>query len=60
MAEKASEIQKKEAGQPDRVERTRAGRIYNPDVDIIERKDHILVLADMPGIDEKSIDITLE
>jgi HSP20 family protein len=60
MAEKASEIQKKEAGRPDRVERTRAGRIYNPDVDIIERKDHILVLADMPGIDEKSIDITLE
>ena len=35
-------------------------KVYNPDVDIIERKDHIVVIADMPGVDEKSIDITLE
>ncbi len=60
MAEKAKEIQKKEADQVERVERTRSGRIYNPDVDIIERKEYILVVADMAGIDEKSIDITLE
>ena len=60
MADKAKEIQKKEAGQPERAERTRAGRVYNPDVDIIERKDHIAVVADMAGVDEKSLEITLE
>jgi HSP20 family protein len=60
MADKTKEIQKKEAGQPDRAERTRAGRVYNPDVDIIERKDHITVIADMAGVDEKTVEITLE
>ena len=60
MADKTKEIQKKEAEQPDRAERTRAGRVYNPDVDIIERKDHIAVVADMAGVDEKSVEITLE
>ena len=60
MADKTKEMAKKEAGRPDQVEYTRAARIYNPDVDIIERKDDIIVVADMPGIDEHSIDVTLE
>jgi len=60
MADKAKDIQKKEAGRPEQAERTRAGRVYNPDVDIIERKDHIAVMADMAGVDEKSLEITLE
>jgi HSP20 family molecular chaperone IbpA len=34
--------------------------VYTPDVDIIERKDDIIVMADMPGVDENSVDITLE
>ena len=29
-------------------------------MDICETKDAIVLLADMPGVDEKSIDITLE
>jgi len=29
-------------------------------VDILEKKDEIVVTADMPGVDEKSLDITLE
>ena len=60
MAETAGEIQKKEAGVPESGERTRACRIYSPQVDIIERKDDIIVMADMPGGDENSVDITLE
>lgn len=60
MAEKAGEIQKKEAGDPLSGERTRAHRIYSPQVDIIERKEDIIVMADMPGVDEKSVDISLE
>jgi HSP20 family protein len=60
MTEAAKEMQKKEAETPETGERTRACRIYTPQVDIIERKDDIVVIADMPGVDEKSVDITLE
>lgn len=60
MADTAKEMQKKEAEAPEKGELTRARRVYNPAVDIIERKDDIVVIADMPGVDEKSVDITLE
>lgn len=58
MADK--EVQKKEAETQEGVERTRPARVYTPDVDIIERKDDILVIADIPGVDEKTLDISLE
>jgi len=60
MADKAKEIQKKETDSVERVEHTRATQVYTPDVDIIEREDCIVVTADMPGVDENAIDITLE
>lgn len=60
MSEATRELQKKEAETPQGVERTRPQRLYTPDVDIIERKDDIIVIADMPGVDERSVDITLE
>jgi HSP20 family protein len=60
MADVTKELQKKEAGSPEKGELTRQRRIYNPDVDIIERKEDIVVIADMPGVDDKSLDITLD
>jgi len=60
MAEETKEMQKKEAQAQERVERTKSSRVYTPDVDIIERKEDIVLIADMPGVDEKSVDITLE
>lgn len=60
MADKTKEMQKKEAEKTDVAERTRAAKIYNPDVDIIEGKDRIIVIADMPGVNESSLDITLD
>ncbi|HWR71906.1 MAG TPA: Hsp20/alpha crystallin family protein [Nitrospirota bacterium] len=60
MGETVKEIQKKEAATPEGVERTRPRKVYTPAVDILERKDDIVVTADMPGVDEKSVDITLE
>ncbi len=60
MADKSKEVQKKEAEKNDVAERTRAVKIYNPDVDIIEGKDRIILIADMPGVNENSIDITLD
>lgn len=61
MTDNVKEVQKKkEAELQTGVERTRAIRVYNPYVDILERKDDIVVMADMPGVDDKTIDITLE
>jgi HSP20 family protein len=60
MDDKAKDIQKSEMENTGGVERTRSARVFTPDVDIIERKDDIVVVADMPGIDENSVDITLE
>lgn len=54
------EVTKKEAGSPENVERTRQRRLYTPSVDILERKDDIILYADIPGVDQASIDITLE
>lgn len=31
-----------------------------PDVDIYEREDGIILIADMPGVDEKTVEILLE
>ncbi len=60
MSDTAKDVHKKETGMPDKGELTRARKIYSPAVDIIERKDDIVVIADMPGVDDKTVDITLE
>ena len=53
-------MKKKEEGLEKGMERARAKRVYTPAVDIIEKKDFIMLLADMPGVDEKSVKVTLE
>jgi HSP20 family protein len=60
MAEETGKVQKKEAQVQEGVERTKSRKVYTPHVDIIERKEDIVLIADMPGVDEKSVDITLE
>ena len=35
-------------------------KTYAPHVDIFETDDNIVITADIPGVDENSIDITLE
>ena len=60
MAEATKEIEKKEAQSAERAERMWSARTYSPQVDIIERKEGIVVIADMAGVDEKSVDINLE
>ncbi|MBP7937088.1 MAG: Hsp20/alpha crystallin family protein [Phycisphaerae bacterium] len=42
------------------AERTRSGRAYRPNVDIIENKEELLVVADMPGVNSNSIDVKFE
>ena len=40
-------------------EPTRPGRTYVPDVDICETADSLWLWADMPGVDENSVEINL-
>jgi len=54
------EVQKKELRQPEQQERTRDRRVFIPRADIYETDNEIVVVADIPGCDEHSIDITLE
>jgi HSP20 family protein len=64
MAEETRDMQVQEAEKQEvadgDVERTRARRCFVPRTDIYEVGDDIHVVADMPGVDDKSIDITLE
>jgi HSP20 family protein len=54
------DAEKQEVTNMSDVERTRARKAYIPRADIYETEDDIYVLADMPGIDENSVDIMLE
>jgi len=58
MAETTT-IEKRE-NRNDKPERVRSGRTYVPAVDIIEKPDELLLLADMPGATAKDIDIQYE
>ena len=60
MEATTKDVQKKEAAAKEGVERTRSKRLYTPLVDIIEGKDSLYLVADMPGVDANSVDITLE
>jgi len=42
------------------TERIRNVKTFVPRVDIYENKDALFLLADMPGVDEKTVDIELE
>jgi HSP20 family protein len=53
------ETEKQEIVESD-AERTRDCVCFVPRVDIYETNDAIFVAADMPGVDETSVDITLE
>jgi HSP20 family molecular chaperone IbpA len=41
-------------------ERTRARLAFTPRTDIFETGENIIVIADMPGVSENSVEITLE
>ena len=53
-------VAKSTAEQPALAERTRSGCCYRPNVDILEKGDELLVLADVPGARSNSIDVKFE
>jgi HSP20 family protein len=46
--------------QPMRGEGTRPGPVYRPDADILERAEEYLVLIDLPGADEQSVQVRFD
>jgi HSP20 family molecular chaperone IbpA len=42
------------------LERKKEKRTFTPDVDIIERGEDILLVADLPGVEEGSVEVTIE
>lgn len=62
MAKKdqAMEVQKQEEAPAEEMERTRSRRSFVPRADIYETEQEIILLADVPGANEKTVDITLE
>ena len=63
MSEETNEIQvndtEKQVAETE-AERTRDRPAFVPRADIYETEEAIVVVADMPGVDERSLDITLE
>jgi HSP20 family protein len=57
MAEQALSTYKKPEQSQD--EHTRPGRTYVPSVDICETPDSLLLRADMPGVDENSVEVNV-
>lgn len=57
---KSLEVQKEELSELEGTERTRECQCFIPRADIYETEEDILIIVDIPGTDEKSIDITLE
>lgn len=62
MAKKdqAMEVQKQEVVPAEEMERTRSRRCFVPPADIYETEQEIIIVADIPGSNEKTVDITLD
>jgi HSP20 family molecular chaperone IbpA len=58
--DQAMEVQKQEEVSAEEMERTRSSRCFVPKADIFETEQEITILADIPGANEKTVDITLE
>ena len=54
------EVQKQEEAPANEMERTRSRRSFIPKADIYETEKEIIVLTDVPGANEKTVDVTLE
>ncbi len=51
---------KSEATTPEGTERMANHRVYMPAVDVIENEKESVLFADMPGVEQANIDITIE
>ncbi len=59
MTTKEMELKEKKEIKKEAGEGTRPGPVFVPAVDILENEKELIVLADMPGVDSKNVDIDL-
>ena len=59
MAAKVMELKEKKEVKKESGEGTRPGPVFVPVVDVLENTNELIVLADMPGVDSKNVDIDL-
>ncbi|MGD0819134.1 MAG: Hsp20/alpha crystallin family protein [Desulfomonilia bacterium] len=57
---KSLKSEKAQAQEAALAERTKDRLTYNPAVDILEDADNLYIYADMPGADDKSVNVSLE
>src|SRR5688572_9207992 len=55
-----TKVEKVEEPQFPTTEQTRGGQFYRPHIDILEREDELLLLADMPGLRSEDIEVSFE
>ena len=60
MANTQKELKRQDERQPAEVEYMSSTEAIAPNVDIYERSDALVVVADMPGVDQNSISINVE
>jgi len=60
MADNKNELQEQATPGAAELERPQGRKVYLPKVDIYETKDAVILIADMPGVDDKSVDVLLE
>jgi len=59
MAAKEMELKEKQEVKKTAGEGTRPGPVFIPAVDILENTNEITILADMPGVESKNVDVDL-
>lgn len=60
MTTSKQQLTRKDPAELQQVERTRERALFTPDVDILETAEEVLLRADLPGVEEKNVDVTLE
>jgi HSP20 family protein len=55
-----NQLAKTEPSAVQQVERTRNRPVFAPAVDIVETPEEVILRADLPGVEEKDVDVTLE
>jgi HSP20 family molecular chaperone IbpA len=58
--EPSHSVEKSEVHTPAETERTHERPVFIPRTDIYERDDGLVLLADMPGVDEHSVEINVD
>jgi HSP20 family molecular chaperone IbpA len=60
MPNELLEMNRQEVASQGSAEQTRTQKLYTPITDIHESKEQLVLLADMPGVKQDGVDITLE